>query len=212
MRRRPIESPAPEHRERDSRRRGARLGGPAAVSIVDLTFDPATVEVDAGATVTWSNDDGIPHTVTARADDFNSGVLMSGDSFSQTFETPGSYDYFCAIHPSMAGTVLVRDPVASDDVGDAAGDQLTDDTAAVTEVSVVDVAFAPADIEVPVGTTVDWTNQDAFAHTVTARDGAFDSGTLDGGGNFSRTFQEPGTFDYFCAIHPSMTGTVTVTP
>ena len=137
---------------------------------------------------------------------------MGGDSFSQTFSEPGSYDYFCAIHPSMSGTVVVRDPVAADDVGDAAGDPTTLDVAGVTDVSVVDVAFAPADIEVPVGTTVDWTNGDPFAHTVTARDGAFDSGTLDGGQTFSQTFGEPGTYDYFCAIHPSMTGTVTVTP
>jgi plastocyanin len=186
---------------------------PAAVSIVDLTFEPATIEIDAGGVVTWTNDDdGIPHTVTARDGAFDSGVLESGDSFSQTFATPGSYDYFCAIHPSMTGTVVVREPVAPDDIGDASGETTTDEVAAVTEVSIVDVAFAPVDIEVPVGTTVDWTNEDPFAHTVTARDGAFDSGTMDGGGTFSQAFEEPGTFDYFCAIHPSMTGTVTVTP
>ena len=188
------------------------MAAPAAVSIVDLTFEPGSIEVDAGATVTWSNDDSIPHTVTARDEDFNSGVLMGGDSFSQTLSEPGTFDYFCAIHPSMSGTVVVRDPLASPDVGDAAADPTALDVAGVTDVSVVDVAFAPADIEVPVGTTVDWTNGDPFAHTVTARDGAFDSGTLDGGQTYSQTFGEPGTYDYFCAIHPSMAGTVTVTP
>jgi plastocyanin len=191
---------------------GGTATEPAAVSVIDLTFEPATIEVDAGATVTWTNDDSVPHTVTARGDAFNSGVLMSGDSFSQTFATPGSYDYFCAIHPSMTGTVVVREPVAPGDAGDASGATITDVAAGVTEVSVVDVAFAPADIEVPVGTTVDWTNEDPFAHTVTARDGAFDSGTMDGGAVFSQTFSEPGTYHYFCAIHPSMTGTITVTP
>ena len=183
---------------------------PAAVSIVDLTFEPGTIEVDAGATVTWANDDGVPHTVTAREEYFNSGVVMGGDSFSQTFETSGSYDYFCAIHPSMTGTVVVREPVAPDDAGDAAGGPTTDAATAVTEVSVVDVAFQPADIEVPAGTTVGWTNEDPFAHTVTARDGAFDSGAVDGGVTYSQTFEQPGSYDYFCAIHPSMTGTVTV--
>ena len=185
---------------------------PAAASIVDLTFEPATIEVDAGATVTWINDDGVPHTVTAREDEFGSGVLMRGDSFSQAFSEPGTFDYFCAIHPSMTGTVVVREPVASDEVGDASAETTTDVTDLVAEVSVVDVAFAPADIEVPVGTTVDWTNEDPFAHTVTALDGAFDSGTLAGGAAYSQTFAEPGTFDYVCAIHPSMTGTVTVIP
>ncbi|MGD8684112.1 MAG: cupredoxin domain-containing protein [Chloroflexota bacterium] len=176
---------------------------PTAVSIVDLTFEPATIEVDAGASVTWTNEDSVPHTVTARTDDFNSGVMQEGGTFTHTFDEPGAFDYFCAIHPSMTGTVVVRDPVAPDDVGDAA---------VVTEVSVVDVTFQPADIEVPVGSTVDWTNEDPFAHTVTARDGVFDSGTMDAGGIFSQTFSEPGTFEYFCVIHPSMTGTVTVTP
>ena len=184
----------------------------AAVSIIDLTFEPAAIEIDAGGVVTWTNDDdGIPHTVTARDGAFDSGVLESGDSFSQTFATPGSYDYFCAIHPTMTGTVVVRDAVAPDDIEDTAGAP-AGAAAAVTEVSIVDVAFAPADIEIPVGTTVDWTNEDPFAHTVTARDGAFDSGTMDGGGTFSQRFEERGSFEYFCAIHPSMTGTVVVTP
>jgi plastocyanin len=191
---------------------GATVSEPAAVSIVDLTFEPATVEVVAGSTVTWTNDDGLPHTITAREDDFNSGVVMSGDSFSQAFETPGSFDYFCAIHPSMTGTVVVREPAAPSDVGDTADDPTTAAVGSVTGVSVADVAFAPANIEVPVGTTVEWLNEDPFAHTVTARDGAFDSGTMDGGEAFSQAFEEPGTFEYFCAIHPSMTGAVTVTP
>ena len=191
---------------------GATVPAPAAVSIVDLTFEPATIEVIAGSTVTWTSDDGVPHTVTAREDDFNSGVLMSGDSFSQAFETPGSFDYFCAIHPLMTGTVVVRDAAASDDVEDTADDPTTGDVGNVTGVSVVDVAFVPAAIEVPVGTTVEWINEDPFAHTVTARDGAFDSGTMDGGEAFRQSFEEPGTFEYFCDIHPSMTGTVTVTP
>lgn len=56
-----------------------------------------------------------------------------------------------------------------------------------------------------------WINQDAVPHTVTASDGAFDSGTLDEGGPFAQTFDEAGTFDYVCAIHPTMSGVVTVT-
>jgi plastocyanin len=85
----------------------AESAAPAAVSIIDLAFEPAALEVGAGATVTWTNDDSIPHTVTAREGDFNSGVLQSGGSFSQTFSEPGTFEYFCAIHPSMTGTVTV---------------------------------------------------------------------------------------------------------
>jgi plastocyanin len=79
-------------------------------------------------------------------------------------------------------------------------------------VAIVDFAFDPATLEVPVGTTVTWTNQGAAPHTVTADDGTFDSGTLQPGGTFSMTFDTPGTFTYHCEIHPSMTATIVVTP
>ena len=75
-------------------------------------------------------------------------------------------------------------------------------------------AFNPPNIVVPPGTTVTWVNADRAPHTVTATDpaGAFDSGTLQPGQSFSVTFTQPGTtYAYYCAIHPSMTGTVTVT-
>jgi plastocyanin len=78
-------------------------------------------------------------------------------------------------------------------------------------VAIVDFAFDPATLEVPVGTTVTWTNQGAAPHTVTADDGTFDSGTLQPGGTFSMTFDTPGTFTYHCEIHPSMTATIVVT-
>jgi plastocyanin len=76
-------------------------------------------------------------------------------------------------------------------------------------------SFQPQQIRVAPGTTVRWVNQDNFAHTVTAgtRDnpsGLFDSGNVSSGGTFSFTFQEPGTYDYFCSIHPGMNGQVVV--
>ncbi len=79
----------------------------AAVSIIDRSFQPSQIEVHLGDAVMWSNDDGEGHTVTAVDGEFNSGVLTVGDEFSMVFETPGSYDYFCAIHPGMTGTVTV---------------------------------------------------------------------------------------------------------
>jgi plastocyanin len=80
-----------------------------------------------------------------------------------------------------------------------------------TAVSIVDFAFQPASIEVPAGSTVTWTNSGAAAHTVTADNGAFDSGQLEPGASFSQTFTTPGTYTYHCEIHPRMTGTVVVT-
>ena len=78
-------------------------------------------------------------------------------------------------------------------------------------VDIVDFAFEPATLEIPVGTTVTWTNQGQAPHTATAEDGSFDSGPLDPGGTFSHTFEEPGTYAYFCGIHPDMRATIVVT-
>ena len=77
-------------------------------------------------------------------------------------------------------------------------------------VEVVDFAFEPAMVMIEPGTTVTWTNAGDRPHTVTADDGSFDSGRLDPGEQFSVTFDEPGTFTYFCGFHPEMQGTVMV--
>jgi plastocyanin len=72
-------------------------------------------------------------------------------------------------------------------------------------------SYQPALIHVPVGTTVRWTNQDNVPHTVTFTSGEADSGVLAQGKTFDYTFATPGVFDYFCRIHPNMTGIVHVT-
>jgi plastocyanin len=77
-------------------------------------------------------------------------------------------------------------------------------------VRIADFAFAPGSLSAEAGQSVTWTNQDGTAHTVTADDGAFDSGNLAGGEEFSFAFDEAGTYAYHCNIHPRMKGTVTV--
>ena len=71
-------------------------------------------------------------------------------------------------------------------------------------------AFAPSPVEIPAGTTVTWINDDQTVHTSTSNAGVWSSPALIPGGRFSFTFQSPGTFTYRCAIHPKMSGTVTV--
>lgn len=94
---------------------------------------------------------------------------------------------------------------ASDEMTTTAGGSME------ASVSMVDITFEPAEMTIEVGTTVTWTNDDTVAHTVTALDGSFLSGTLDPGGSFSHTFETTGTFDYRCEIHPTqMTGTIEV--
>ncbi|HSD57447.1 MAG TPA: cupredoxin family copper-binding protein [Methanotrichaceae archaeon] len=82
---------------------------------------------------------------------------------------------------------------------------------AVDMVDIEGFAFQPATLTVPPGTTVKWTNQDNAPHTVTSIDGKFDSGSLNKGQEFSFNFTEPGVYDYYCKIHPSMRGQIEVT-
>lgn len=84
---------------------------PVTVKIANFTFSAPVVTVSAGTTVTWVNEDDIPHTVVA--DDkamFKSKVLDTGDRFAFTFAKPGTYGYFCSIHPHMTGKIVVKAP------------------------------------------------------------------------------------------------------
>jgi amicyanin len=81
--------------------------GETAVAISDFKFNPATLSVPVGATVTWTNQDEEPHTIASKDGSFHSPGLDTHGSYSFTFTTPGSYDYICSIHPFMTGTVVV---------------------------------------------------------------------------------------------------------
>jgi plastocyanin len=102
-------------------RLGADAQDGAAVTIVDFAFQPGSLEVPAGTTVTWTNSGAAPHTVTADDGAFDSDRLAPGASFSQTFETAGTFTYHCEIHPQMTGTVVVTEaggaPAAASDQG-----------------------------------------------------------------------------------------------
>jgi amicyanin len=77
------------------------------VSINNFKFDPATITVPVGTTVTWTNQDEEPHTIAAKDGSFHSPGLDTHGSYSFTFSTPGTFDYICSIHPFMTGTVVV---------------------------------------------------------------------------------------------------------
>jgi amicyanin len=80
----------------------------------------------------------------------------------------------------------------------------------VNEVKIDNFSFGPAELKVPVGTTVTWTNRDDIPHTAVSTDKMFKSKVLDTDEKFSFTFSKPGTYEYFCSIHPKMTGKVVV--
>ena len=80
----------------------------AEVKIDNFVFGPAAITVPAGTTVTWINRDDIPHTVVSTEKVFKSKVLDTDEKFSFTFSKPGTYEYFCSIHPKMTGKVVVQ--------------------------------------------------------------------------------------------------------
>jgi plastocyanin len=71
-------------------------------------------------------------------------------------------------------------------------------------------AYVPNPITVSVGTTIKWTNNDNVGHTVSSQNNLWDSGDIEPGATYSRTFQSTGTFPYYCAYHPGMVGTIAV--
>ncbi len=83
-------------------------GAVARVEIKDYEFLPAILTVPAGTTVTWTNRDDEPHTVTSSENVFASPGLDVDETFSYTFSTPGTYTYYCKLHPHMTGTIAVK--------------------------------------------------------------------------------------------------------
>lgn len=80
----------------------------SAVQIVNFAFAPASITVAVGASVAWTNNDSVAHTVTADDKSFDSGNLDRGKTFSFTFTKAGTYTYHCAIHPNMKGAIVVQ--------------------------------------------------------------------------------------------------------
>jgi plastocyanin len=81
---------------------------PAEVKIDNFTFTPATLKVPVGTAVTWTNHDDIPHNVVSDDKSIKSKALDTDEKFTFTFAKPGSYAYFCSLHPKMRGTIVVE--------------------------------------------------------------------------------------------------------
>ena len=110
VRRAETEAATPQGPE-DGTEASAADGAPAAtVQIEDFGFSPKEIVVAAGATVTWVNTGDVPHTATGQTTPplFDSHVLRTKDQFSFEFKTPGTFDYFCKVHPAMTGSVIVK--------------------------------------------------------------------------------------------------------
>lgn len=205
---------------------------PASVIAEDQTSDGTGIVVKsvdlpaAGFIAVHADNDGSPGAVIGHSD-----LLPAGTStdVSVVLDTPindGSVLWPMAhIDMDEDGEYTFVPPDNAIDVpgltadGDVAmvpvkvdvSDESSAPTAAGSEISIKNFAFGPADITISVGETVRWTNdEDSIGHTTTSDDGIWNSGMLNPGDTFEQTFTEPGTFTYFCSIHPSMTASITV--
>jgi plastocyanin len=78
------------------------------VSIDNFSFTPMDMTIPAGSQVTWINKDDVPHTVVSVDHQFKSRALDTDEKFSFTFQNPGTYEYFCSVHPKMTGKIVVK--------------------------------------------------------------------------------------------------------
>ena len=82
----------------------------AKVSIANFAFTPGDITITPGVSVTWTNDDGAPHGLHYHDGEKGTDLLLPGANFSRRFDSPGTYDYNCSVHPYMTGRVVVRAP------------------------------------------------------------------------------------------------------
>ena len=185
-------------------------------------YTPTSLHIHAGDTVRWINKDTVSHTVTAVA--FNSGLIWpsgfnEGPSmYRHTFDIPGIYVYFCEIHPYMGGIVYVDTEETQREItSSSSSGNLMDTKIEIPQNAAYDVnygpMFIPSGAHVPFGSQITFTNRDYVAHTATATDGTFDTGTLQPGQSKSFILNDrQGTITYFCRIHPWMQAIITVDP
>ncbi len=188
------------------------LKGSAEVDNPD--YGPDVAVVTQGDTVEWTNEDSVAHTVTSTegfGEIFDSSLMNENDVF--TLDTTnlevGEHEYLCTFHTWMSATIIIEEPKEEVKIEIA-----IPEGAAIPEDG--QIHYDPEIIDVAIGTTVAWDNADNTVHTVTSgqahvdADGVFDSEMMSAGDVFEFTFTEAGTYDYYCAFHAWMVGTVNV--
>lgn len=108
------QAPAYQHREQaapaaNEQKQSKASEDTKTVSIRGMQFGTGTITIKAGESVTWMNEERMPHTVTANDGSFSSSALNAGNTFTQAFDKPGEYSYYCQYHPNMKGVVIVTE-------------------------------------------------------------------------------------------------------
>jgi len=188
------------------------VGGGATVRLsrfVALAGDVATLtdrSDSAGEKVAWSAGlhlaiPNTPHTLSLQASNTNTATLQG----LSRGESEVRYGFEFTVPITLARIFGKRSARAPRDTA-----AIGIPPESVMETVIRGMRFPQDRIEIEVGTVITWRNEDPLAHTVTARDGSFDSGLIQPGEQWSRLFDTPGTFDFFCTPHPFMTGVVIV--
>jgi plastocyanin len=175
-------------------------------------YDPDVSYVPKGYTVEWINEDSFAHTVTSSVDvgeTFDSGLLSEGETFQlDTSELEiGEYAYYCIVHPFMKSKLIIEEPKEPVKV-------IMPEGAGIKKEG--QVYYDPKTLQIPVGATVLWVNEDSTMHTVTSGNsqegpnGVFDSSIIAAGDAFEFIFTSQGKEDYYCIVHPWMTGSIEV--
>ncbi len=206
------------------------LGGGATIRLtrhIALAGDLASLmnrDEARGEKVAWSA--GIhlaipnsPHTLSLQVANTNTATLQGASRGSSQrrygfeFVVPFTLARYFGKRPSTpAATPAEPGPPAAPAPAAPrpAGESPAADSVKAVKAGMRNMAFTPANLEVAVGTTVVWTNDDQLAHTVTGDDGSWDSGLTEPGATWRRTFDKPGTYSFHCTPHPFMKGAVVV--
>jgi plastocyanin len=105
-----MDSAAPPTSKPAAEGEDTKNAAPHQITIDNFAFNPRKLTVSVGDKVTWVNRDDVPHTATSSGKPrlFDSGTLDTDDKYSRVFSTPGTYEYFCAVHPHMTGQIIVK--------------------------------------------------------------------------------------------------------
>jgi plastocyanin len=183
----------------------------AATVSVRITdhLSQAELTVPAGATIRFVNADNERHRMRSQSGpaEFDSHNLEPGQSYSMRLTARGTYTY---LDERDDDDTRYRGRIVVGGATSGGGSSKGPAPALSPSVSMAGRAFSPGTVTIAAGDSVTFRNDDDRAHTVTANDGAFNSGTIGEGGSWKRTFKQAGTFSYLCAIHPEMTGKVVV--
>jgi plastocyanin len=214
------------------------VSGSAVPGCEPNCFDPSNGVVNPGGMVTWENNDNAPHTTTSGTpsngpdNEFDSGLIMSGQTFSYTFDDSGIYDYYCMVHPWMigkvtvTGNVVVTEPQMESQVQETVIAEVNSTPIMTDTINIASFAMSnicddekncldPYHAQVMINQNVTWTATPFTTSIVSGNitdgpDGIFDFGfKINEESVFA--FNQPGTYQYFDMMHPWIAGNVTVT-